>query len=86
LLQGLHAGEVDLVADRLIHKARPKGGALFLQGQPASRQFVLERGRVRLIDPEHRYRAPEPRGAGAVIGGLSFLTGGKHTKTGVTTE
>lgn len=86
LLQGVPAGEVDLIADRLIHKTHPKGETLFLQGQPASRLFILERGRVSLIDPEHRYQEPEPRGAGDAVGGLSFLTGARHTKTAVTTE
>ena len=59
---------------------------MFLQGQPASRLFIIERGRVSLIDPEHRYREPEPRLEGDAVGGLSFLTGARHTKTAVTTE
>jgi CRP-like cAMP-binding protein len=86
LLQGLPAGELDLIADRLIHKVHAEGETLFLQGQPASRLFIIERGRVSLIDPEHRYREPEPRLEGDAVGGLSFLTGAKHTKTAVTTE
>ena len=85
LLQGLPPDELDLILGRLIHKVHAKGETLFLQGQPASRLFLIERGEVSLIDPEHRYREPEPRGEGDAAGGLSFLTGARHTKTAVTT-
>jgi CRP-like cAMP-binding protein len=86
MLQGLPGDELDLIADRLVHKVHAEGETLFVQGQPASRLFIVEQGRVSLVDPEHRYREPEVRREDEAAGGLSFLTGARHTQTAVTTE
>lgn len=83
---GLPADELDLIANRLIFKLHPEGENLFVQGQPASRLFLLERGRVSLIDPQHSYQEPETLGEDDALGGLSFLAGAKHTTTAVATQ
>lgn len=85
-LQGLPPEEQDLIANRLIYKVHPKGDNLFVQGQPAARMFIIEYGKVSLIDPEHRFRNPETLGDDDAVGGFSFLMGAKHTTTAVATE
>jgi CRP-like cAMP-binding protein len=85
-LQGLPADELGLIANRLIHKIHAEGEQLFIQGQPASRLVLIERGRVSLIDPQHSHREPDVLQDDDAAGGLSFLTGAKHTTTAVATE
>ena len=86
LFQRLPDRELDLIAGHLLRKVHAKGEHLFVQGQPASRLFLIEQGQLSLVDPEHTHLNAEVLGPGDALGGFSFLTGAPHTKTAVATE
>ena len=86
LLHGLPPEEHEMVLDRLVYKARHGGETLFHENVPASRMFFIERGRVSLVDPLTRHRDPVVLGENDAFGGLSLLTGARHTTTAVATE
>ncbi|MCG6985153.1 MAG: cyclic nucleotide-binding domain-containing protein [Thiocapsa sp.] len=86
LIQGLPPEEQELILSRLLYKAHRRGEHFFHQNEPASRMFIIERGRVSLIDPHAGRRTHESIRANDAFGALSLLTGAHHTMTAVATE
>jgi CRP-like cAMP-binding protein len=86
LIHGLPPEEQEQFMDRLIHKVHRRGEHFFHQGEPASRMFFIEQGRVTLIDPGARHREPLFLQADDAFGGQSLITGARHTMTAVATE
>jgi CRP-like cAMP-binding protein len=86
LFQGLPAEEQALLLERLIYKTHRRGETLFHQNTLPSRMFLVDRGRVSLIDPLNPHLDPESLGANDALGGLSLLAGARHTMTAVATD
>lgn len=86
LLHGLPPEEQERFMDALIHKVHRRGEHFFHLGEPASRMFFIERGRVTLIDPGARHREPRFLEADDAFGSHSLITGARHTMTAVATE
>lgn len=86
LIQGLPPEEQELILSRLLYKAHRRGEHFFHQDEPASRMFIIDSGRVSLIDPRASRRTHESIRANDAFGGLSLLTGAHHTMTAVATE
>jgi CRP-like cAMP-binding protein len=86
LIHGLPPEDQERFMDTLIHKVYRRGEHFFHQGEPASRMFFIEEGRVTLIDPGARHREPRFLGADDAFGSHSLITGARHTMTAVATE
>ena len=86
LIHGLPPEEQDLVADELIYKVHRRGEKLFHQGEPATRIFFIEHGRVSLVDPRAYHQEPAVLHDDDSFGGLAVLTGGRHTMTAIAME
>jgi CRP-like cAMP-binding protein/zinc transporter ZupT len=75
--------DLEEIADRLVLGHFEDGYAFFQAGEQADRLFILREGLVELLDPRL------PRQPGKVLqppqacGELSFVTGARHTVTGV---
>ena len=83
LFKGLPTEEVEAVAGIIICKHHGKGEALFHQNELAERLYIVEHGRVALIDPAAPTRRPVEIGDNQVFGGFSFFTGARHTVSAV---
>ncbi len=70
------------LAGRVFLRHCKRGEELFRSGQPSDRLFIVERGEVLLLDGS-KGGQPGEAAEGDVVGGLSFLTGARHSKTGI---
>lgn len=86
LFRDLPAEEIDAVAEIIIRKHHPRGETLFHQNESAERLYIVEHGRVALLDPREPSRRPVEIEDNQVFGGFSFLTGARHTVSAVVTE
>jgi len=80
IFEGLSSEELNLVVARASLRAVPKGVFLFHQGEPASKMFLLESGRVRLYETtangrELLIRLVRP---GEVFGDKAAITGADY--------
>ena len=83
LFKDLPHDEIEAIADILICKHHRKAETLFHKNEPAERLYIVERGRVGLIDPAHPNRRPEEIRENEMFGGFSFITGARHTVTAI---
>jgi CRP-like cAMP-binding protein len=79
----LSEDDLEAVAGRVFWKRHEKGHTFFHQQEASDRMYIIDRGDVALIDPELQSRKPVRVGKGDAFGGLSFLTGSRHTVTAV---
>jgi CRP-like cAMP-binding protein len=86
LIQGLPPDELQLLCQQLIYKVYHRGETFFLQGSSADRMFFIEQGEVNLIDPERPLRKSVVLHDDEAFGGLSMLTGAKHSVTALAAE
>lgn len=85
IFQGLPSQEMQEIAGRILCKHYQRGNTFFHQHEPAERLFIIEHGEVALIDPQNSLRKPVTVGDHQVFGGMSFLTGTRHTVSAVAT-
>lgn len=85
IFQGLPPEEMREIAERIICKHHQRGETFFHQHQPAERLYVIEHGEVALIDPQDTIRKPVTVRDHQAFGGMSFLTGTRHTVSAVAT-
>ena len=83
LFRDLPAEELEAVADIVICKHHHRGETLFHQNEVAERLYIVEHGRVALIDPAQPTRRPVEIGDNDMFGGFAFLTGARHTVSAV---
>lgn len=83
IFQDLSEADQQQLAEKAIWKQLPSGHTFFHQHDPCDRMYIIDSGEVTLIDPASRSRAPEVLHEHDAFGGLSFLTGTKHTTTAV---
>ena len=83
LFKDLPRDELAQVADVIINKRHHKGETLFHRNEKAERLYIVECGRVALIDPTQPARRPVEIEANAVFGGFSFVTGAHHTVSAI---
>jgi CRP-like cAMP-binding protein len=71
------------LASRVFYKHHSEGHMFFHQGEYADRMYVIEHGKVSLIDSARRARAPVVLQDQDAFGALSFLTGSHHAVSAV---
>ncbi|GAB6053612.1 hypothetical protein JCM17960_24320 [Magnetospira thiophila] len=81
----LEGAELKAVAERLILSHHRPGDTLFLKGEPADRFLIVEYGEVTLVDPTNTTQPQTQVHDLEAFGGLSFLTGARHSVTAVVT-
>jgi len=86
LVHGLPPEEQELFADCLIYKQHCRGETLFHQGEPATRLYFVDHGRVSLVDPLAHHQELLVVREDDAFGGMAVLTGGRHTMTAVAIE
>jgi CRP-like cAMP-binding protein len=86
LVHGLPPEEQELVADCLIHRRHRRGETLFHQGEPATRLYFIDYGRVSLVDSLAHHQELLVVREDDAFGGMAVLTGGRHTMTAVAIE
>lgn len=82
-LRDLPPEEIDAIAQRVIYKRHRQGDVFFHQNEAAERLYVIDQGRVALIDPADRGRKQDTLDDNEAFGTFSFLTGTPHSKTAV---
>jgi CRP-like cAMP-binding protein len=85
IFQGLPPEEMQEIAGRIICKHHQRGETFFHQHQSAERLYIVEHGEVALIDPQDTLRKPIAVRDHQAFGGMSFLTGTRHTVSAVAT-
>lgn len=83
IFQGLPEEDIEFLARCTFTKSHARGHTFFHAGEPADRLHILEAGQVVLLDPKNTDRRPLRIDACDEFGALSFLTGAKHSVTGV---
>jgi len=83
LFKELPAEELEAVAGIVICKHHQKGETLFHRNEVAERFYIVEHGRVALIDASQPNRQPVTIGDNEAFGGFSFFTGARHTVSAV---
>ena len=79
VLRDLGSYGLELLVDVMQRRSVPGGEALFEAGDPPDGMFVVERGRLGVVDEEDRIVAA--LGAGAVLGEMGALAGVPRTHT-----
>jgi CRP-like cAMP-binding protein len=86
VFQNLPSDEAKTLSSRAIFKHHKRGESFFHKGDHADRMYVIESGEVSLIDRGGRGRRPTILKSRAAFGGMSFLTGARHSVTAIATE
>lgn len=85
IFQDLPGSEVEAIAAHIFCKNYQRGDTFFYQHQPAERLYIIEHGEVALIDPLNKSQNAVTVGDHQAFGGLSFLTGTRHSVSAVAT-
>lgn len=72
-----------VMASKLKKRTAKDGETLFAHNADADRLYLLDSGRVALIDPKKRSTANECLLPGAFFGGMAFVVGGRHSSTAI---
>ncbi len=72
-----------VMASKLKKRTAKAGETLFAHNADADRLYLLDSGRVALIDPKKRSTANECLLSGAFFGGMAFVVGGRHSSTAI---
>jgi CRP-like cAMP-binding protein len=86
LLDTLPRGELETLAEYLVHKHKKKGEAFFHDGDIADRLYLVDSGDVSLMTPRDHTRRREVRSRGEVFARLAFVAGSPHAVSAVATE
>lgn len=86
LIHGLPPEEEELIASLLVFKRYPRGESFFHQRDLSDRMFFIEAGEVNLVSPQTGYHKPLALHASDTFGGMSFITGSRHSTTAVAAE
>jgi CRP-like cAMP-binding protein len=86
LFHDLPQGEIEELAEHLVHKHRGKGEAFYHAGELADRLYIVGSGEVALHDSSHPGYQRVALHAGAMFGVQSFLAGSRHSSTAVASE
>ncbi len=86
IFAGLPSHELEAIVSRVFSKQYRRGDAFFHHQERADRMFIIEQGEVALIDPHAGGRSSVSIGDRQVFGGLSFLTGSRHSVSAVATR
>lgn len=82
----LPESELDAVARKLRYKRYRRGQTIFQTGELAERLYIVHEGEVTMFSPRDASHPGRVIDAGSAFGGLSFLTGGRHTMGVIATE
>ncbi len=85
IFQRLLREELEAIAERLLPIRLNPGDTLFHRHDPADRFYIVEHGEVTLIDPLNRDRPQVAVHDHEALGGMSFLTGARHSVSAVAT-
>jgi CRP-like cAMP-binding protein len=86
LLGNLPLGELDEIAEYLVHKRKHKGEAFFHDGDLADRLYLVDEGEVSLMTPRDHTRKRELMRSGQAFGRLAFISGSRHAVAAIATE
>ncbi len=88
VFRDLPGHELEAVASRLTRRTFRRGETLFHQGRPADHLYIVDHGEVTLVDPTQDTGDEPPRTIRdrEAFGGLSFLTGARHSVSAVATD
>jgi CRP-like cAMP-binding protein len=86
LFKELPTHELEILGNLLIYKLHRRGETFYLQNTPTDRMFFIEQGEVNLIDPDKPLQKPRVLRDEDTFGGLSMMTGARHTTTAVAAE
>ncbi|MEO5342639.1 MAG: cyclic nucleotide-binding domain-containing protein [Gammaproteobacteria bacterium SHHR-1] len=82
LLQGLPETEMERIGQRLTYHEYSEGQQICHQGELADRLFLLDQGRVSLIE----HHASQQLGGRNLFGLLSLISGGRHRASAIALE
>jgi CRP-like cAMP-binding protein len=85
-VRDLPESELDAIGCKLLYKRYRRGDAIFHAGELAERLYIVHEGEVTLLSPREVSRRGRLVDAGSAFGGLSFLTGGRHTVGAIAAE
>jgi CRP-like cAMP-binding protein len=82
----LPESELDAIAGKLRYKHYRRGRTVFQTGELAERLYIVHEGEVTMMSPTDSSHPGRVIDAGSAVGGLSFLTGGRHTRGAIASE
>jgi CRP-like cAMP-binding protein len=82
----LPLGELKAVSECLLYKQESQGQTLFHHGDLSDRMYIIDQGEVSLIDAQDKFRNPMVYRSHDAFGGLSFITGARHTVSALATQ
>ena len=85
LFNNLPGEEVEELTSCFIRQEYPKGTALYQKNDPCKYLYIIENGKIDLLDPEENMRAFSNLGKNDVFGRMAFFTGCTHATVAVAT-
>jgi CRP-like cAMP-binding protein len=86
LFNNLPDDEVEALASCLIRQEYPKGTMIYQNNDPSNYLFIIENGKVNLLDPEKEMNPIYNLEKNDVFGGMAFFTGSSHATAAVATK
>ncbi|MHC4322466.1 MAG: cyclic nucleotide-binding domain-containing protein, partial [Planctomycetota bacterium] len=86
LFNNLPDDEVEALASCLIRQEYPKGTMIYQNNDPSNYLFIIENGKVNLLDPEKEMSPIYNLEKNDVFGGMAFFTGSSHATAAVATK
>jgi len=74
----LPEGDLQMIADHLQFREIPAGRWLYQRGDPAERLYLIDSGKVKLLDPDEGMTELRQQKVGDAFGRMGFLTGAAH--------
>lgn len=85
LFNNLPGDEVEELTSCFIRQEYPKGTTLYQKNDPCKYLYIIENGKIALLDPEEDMRAFSNLGKTDVFGRMAFFTGCTHATVAVAT-
>jgi len=85
LFNNLPDDEVEALASCLIRQEYHKGTTIYQNSDPSNYLFIIENGKVNLLDPEKEMNPLYHLGKNDIFGGMAFFTGSTHATAAVAT-
>jgi len=86
LLDDCKKGLYPIIASKLKLRSARAGETLFAHKSEADRLYLLESGRIELIDSKKHSMQHEVLSSGDFFGGMAFVVGGEHVSTAVAVD
>jgi CRP-like cAMP-binding protein len=86
LLVNLPENELETIANHLVYKKYAKGNTFFHEGEAADHLFIIDTGRVSVIDAFDRFSRSTDLTPYNAFGYNAFMTGGRYTMSAMALE